>query len=166
VTNYQPDRTDIGILMLLQQDATLSHKELAHRLHKTVTPIHVRVRRLQQEGYIRKYTALLDPKKVGRGLIGFIQVQLVKHSEESLTAFMQEAVKLTEVMECYHMTGSFDFLLRIAIKDMDEYNMLLMKKLANLPGVGMMQSFFVMSEAKYETGYTLRFKDIADNEKS
>jgi len=153
--DHQPDETDIGILSLLQDDARLTHKEIAHRLHKTITPIHVRVRRLQDEGYIRKYTALVDPKKIGRGLIGYIQVQLVKHSEESLTAFMQEAVKLAEVMECYHMTGAFDFLLRIAIKDMEEYNKLLMKKLANLPGVGMMQSFFVLSEAKYETGYVL-----------
>ena len=153
MSHYRPDETDYGILTLLQADARLTHKEIAHRLHKTVTPIHVRVRRLQDEGYIRKYTALVDPRKVGRGLIGYIQVQLVKHSEESLTTFKQEAVKLAEVMECYHMTGAFDFLLRIAIRDMDEYNRLLMKKLANLPGVGMMQSFFVMSEAKYETAY-------------
>jgi len=156
--NNQPDETDIGILSLLQEDARLTHKELAHRLHKSITPIHIRVKRLQDEGYIRRYTALVDPKKIGRGLVGYIQVQLVKHSEESLTTFMTEVVKLAEVMECYHMTGAFDFLLRIAIKDMDEYNKLLMKKLANLPGVGMMQSFFVMSEAKYETAYAIDIK--------
>jgi Lrp/AsnC family leucine-responsive transcriptional regulator len=158
--NNKPDETDIGILSLLQEDARLTHKELAHRLHKGMTPIHIRVKRLQDEGYIRKYTAIIDPKKVGRGLIGYVQVQLVRHSEESITSFMKEAVKLAEVMECYHMTGSFDFLLRIAIKDMDEYNTLLMKKLANLPGVGMMQSFFVMSEAKYETAYHLTGKQM------
>ena len=158
MTNNQLDDIDIGILKLLQEDSRLTHKEIAHRLHKTITPIHIRIKRLQDEGYIKRFTAILDPKKIGKGLIGYIQVQLVKHSEESLTIFMQEAVKLGEVMECYHMTGAFDFLLRIAIKDMDEYNKLLMKKLANLPGVGMMQSFFVMSEAKYETGYVLNTK--------
>jgi Lrp/AsnC family leucine-responsive transcriptional regulator len=149
------DQTDLEILKLLQQDARLSHKEIGHQVHKSITPIHARINRLQEEGYIKSFTAILDPKKIGRGLIGYIQVQLDKHSAESLTMFMEEVVKLVEVMECYHMTGAFDFLLRIAIKDIDEYNTLLMTKLANLPGVGNMQSFFVMSEAKHETAYVL-----------
>jgi DNA-binding Lrp family transcriptional regulator len=149
------DDTDIGILKLLQQDARLSHKELAHRLHKSVTPIHLRVRRLQEEGYIKRYTVLVEPKKIGVNLIAYTQVQLKEHSQESLKAFQAEVVKLKEVMECYHLTGIFDFLLRIAIRDMDEYNDLLMNKLSKLPDVGTMQSFFVMSEAKRETGYTI-----------
>ncbi|MDB5116767.1 MAG: winged helix-turn-helix transcriptional regulator [Mucilaginibacter sp.] len=149
------DQTDIGILQLLQNDARLTHKELAHRLHKTVTPIHLRVRKLQEEGYIKRYAAIVDPKKIGRGLIAYTQVQLKQHSQESLLAFQAEIIKLSEVMECYHMTGAFDFLLRIAISDMDEYNQLVMTKLSNMPDVGMMQSFFVMSEAKNESAYTL-----------
>ncbi|HEY4325181.1 MAG TPA: Lrp/AsnC family transcriptional regulator [Mucilaginibacter sp.] len=149
------DKTDVGILNLLQEDSRLTHKELAVRLHKTITPIHARVRRLQEEGYIKRYTAIIDHKKIGRSLIAFTQVQLKEHSQERLMAFMSEAVKLPEVMECYHMTGSFDFLLRIAIKDMDEYNLVLMKKLSMLPDVGTMQSLFVMSEAKHETAYIL-----------
>ena len=153
--NQNLDQTDIGILNLLQTDARLSHKELAHRLNKTVTPIHVRVRRLQSDGYIKRYAAIVDPKKIGRDLIAYTQVQLKEHSQKSLMAFSAEIIKLTEVMECYHMTGAFDFLLRIAIKDMDEYNQLLMNKLSNLPDVGTMQSFFVMSEAKNETAYML-----------
>jgi Lrp/AsnC family leucine-responsive transcriptional regulator len=153
--NQDLDQTDIGILNLLQTDARLSHKELALRLNKTVTPIHVRVRRLQNEGYIKRYAAIVNPKKIGRDLIAYTQVQLKEHSQKSLMAFSAEIIKLTEVMECYHMTGAFDFLLRIAIKDMDEYNQLLMNKLSNLPDVGTMQSFFVMSEAKNETAYTL-----------
>ena len=153
--NHDLDQTDTGILNLLQTDARLSHKELANRLNKTVTPIHVRVRRLQNDGYIKRYAAILDPKKIDRGLIAYTQVQLKEHSQKKLMAFSEEVIKLTEVMECYHMTGAFDFLLRIAIKDMDEYNQLLMNKLSNLPDVGMMQSFFVMSEAKNETAYSL-----------
>ena len=71
MTHHQPDETDLNILALLQQDARLSHKEIAHRLHKTITPIHMRIKRLQQDGYIRKYTALLDAKKLGRKLIAY-----------------------------------------------------------------------------------------------
>lgn len=153
--NNKLDPTDKGILSLLQGDARLTHKELGDRLHKTVTPIHVRVRRLEEEGYIKRYAAIVNPKKIGRGLIAYTQVQLKQHSQESLKNFQIEAIKLSEIMECYHMTGAFDFLLRIAISDMDEYNLLVMNKLSKLPDVGMMQSFFVMSEAKNETAYPL-----------
>lgn len=149
------DQTDKGILELLQVDARLTHKELGHRLHKTVTPIHLRVKRLEEDGYIKRYAAIIDPKKIGRSLIAYTQVQLKQHSQGSLQNFQLEVVKLTEVMECYHMTGAFDFLLKIAIADMDEYNHLVMDKLSRLPDVGMMQSFFVMSEAKNETAYTM-----------
>jgi Lrp/AsnC family leucine-responsive transcriptional regulator len=149
------DEIDTGILQLLQQDARLSHKELAYKLNRSVTPIHVRVRRLQEEGYIKHYTAIVNPKKVGINLIAYTQVQLKEHSQEKLKGFQAEVVKLKEVMECYHLTGIFDFLLRIAIRDMEEYNDLLINKLSKLPDVGTMQSFFVMSEAKHETAYTL-----------
>lgn len=149
------DPTDTGILQLLQQEARLTHKEIGERLHKSITPIHARVKRLQEEGYIKRYAAILDPKKIGRGLIAYTQVQLKEHSQETLEGFKSEVIKLPEVMECYHMTGAFDFLLRIAIADMDEYYLLLQNKLSKLPDVGVMQSFFVMSEAKNETAYVL-----------
>jgi Lrp/AsnC family transcriptional regulator, leucine-responsive regulatory protein len=149
------DQIDTGILQLLQQDARLTHKEIAYKLNRSVTPIHVRVRRLQEEGYIKRYTAIVNPKKVGINLIAYTQVQLKEHSQEKLKGFQAEVVKLKEVMECYHLTGIFDFLLRIAIRDMEEYNDLLINKLSKLPDVGTMQSFFVMSEAKHETAYAL-----------
>lgn len=149
------DETDLGILNLLQKDALMFHKDIALHLHKSVTAIHTRIRRLEEGGYIKRYTAIIDHKKIGRGLIAYTQVQIRQHSQESLSAFQNEVIKLNEVMECCHMTGAFDFLLRIAIKDMDAYNELLMNKLSKLPDVGMMQSFFVMSEAKHETAYIL-----------
>jgi Lrp/AsnC family leucine-responsive transcriptional regulator len=154
--NNQLDETDIAILKLVQQDAHMTHKELALRLHKSVTPVHIRVKRLEDEGYIKRYVAIVEPKKIGRGLIAYTQVQLKEHSQDALLGFKDEVIKLVEVMECYHMTGAFDFLLRIAISDMNEYNELLMKKLSKLPDVGMMQSFFVMSEAKNETAYPIQ----------
>jgi len=154
-TNYKIDQTDKGILRLLQQDARLTHKEIAARVNKSVTPIHVRIRRLEDEGYIKRYTAVIDPLKIGKGLIGFTQIQLKEHSQESILAFQREVVKLGEVMECYHMTGAFDFLLKIAIEDINEYNDLLMEKLSRLPHVGNLQSFFAMSVAKNETAFLI-----------
>ncbi|MGZ3812090.1 MAG: Lrp/AsnC family transcriptional regulator [Mucilaginibacter sp.] len=156
------DAVDMGILALLEKDSRITHKEIAHSLNKSVTPIHVRIRRLQEEGYIRKYTVIVDHKKVGRGLIAYTQVQITQHSHTSLFDFQKEVIKLPEVMECCHMAGAFDFLLRIAIRDMDEYNALLMNKLSKLPDVGKMESFFVMSEAKRETGYVLGGKKSRD----
>ncbi len=150
------DKTDIGILNALQTDCRISNRKLGLQLNKSETPIQQRVQNLVEAGYIKRFTAIVDSKKVGRGLTGYTQVILEKHTEASLTAFMEEARKLEEIMECYHMTGAFDFLLRIVIADMDEYSRILMKKLGNLPGVRHFESFFVMSEVKCETAIALR----------
>jgi len=99
--------------------------------------------------------AIIDHKKVNRGLIAYTQVQVKPHAEENLIAFLDEVIKLDEVLECSHLTGKFDFLLKIAVRDMDEYNQLLRNKLARLPKVDNMESFFVMSQAKQETGINL-----------
>lgn len=151
------DAIDLRILELLQQDSNLSVKEVAGKLRMTTTPVHLRIKRLWDEGYIRRYTALLDPAKVGLELIAYTQVTLKEHTQEALLAFQSQVVKLTEVMECYHMNGNFDFLLRIAISDMKAYSEVLMAKLSKLPDVGTMNTYFVMSEVKYETAYTLNF---------
>lgn len=155
MTKSIPDQTDLGILNLLQNDARLTHKELGHRLHKTITPIHIHVKKLEEQGYIKRYAAIVEPKKVGLNLIAFTQVQLKQHVQESLRSFQQEVVKLPEVMECYHMTGAFDFLLKILVEDMDSYSDLLTSKLSILPDVGTMQSFFVMTEVKNEIALPL-----------
>ncbi|RFZ91124.1 Lrp/AsnC family transcriptional regulator [Mucilaginibacter conchicola] len=150
---YNPDRTDLEILRLLEQDGRMSHKVIAQTVHKSITPVHSRISKLEKSGFIRKITALINPKLIGRGLTAYTQVLLKVHSQESLENFIAEAVKIKEVMECYHMTGTFDFLLRITIRDMEAYNELLLKQLSNLPAVAQMQTFFVISEAKYETAY-------------
>ena len=150
---YELDRVDKEILNLLQNDARLSHKQLAATVNLSISPVHVRVRRLEETGYIQRFTVILNSKKLDRGLIGYVQVKLVDHSEETLTRFMSEAVKLDEVMECYHMSGAYDFLIRIAVRDMDEYSNILLKKLSGLPGRPHFESFFVMNEGKRETGF-------------
>ncbi len=153
--NNKLDETDRRILTLLQSDSRISHKEISHQVHKSVTAIHVRVKRLVEEGYIKTYTVIVDNTKIGRGLTGFVEVNLEKHTESSLTTFMQEVVKLDEVMECYHLTGAYDFLLRVAIDDMNEYSEVLLKKLSNLPGIENFTSHFVMTNVKHETAYTI-----------
>ncbi|GGB20486.1 Lrp/AsnC family transcriptional regulator [Puia dinghuensis] len=149
------DDIDLKILSLLQQDASLTNKEIAFQLHKSVATIHDRTRRLKEEGYIRRVAAILDPKKIGKGLIAFSHVLLNDHTSTTLTTFEREVIKFPEVMECFQMTGTFDFLLRVATADMEEYQRFYRNKLANLPNISTVQSFFVLTEVKSDTAYPL-----------
>lgn len=152
----QLDQTDQRLLKILQEDATLSNKELASKLHKSVAAIHERVKKLKTAGYIKKTVAILDRHKVGIGLISFSQVFLKAHTFEVLNEFENEVAKFPEVMECYQMAGSYDFMLRIATKDMDAYHHFLRHKLAVLPHVNTVQTYFVLSETKSETAYPIQ----------
>jgi Lrp/AsnC family leucine-responsive transcriptional regulator len=149
------DSTDLRILQFLQHDARITTKEIAHKLGKTVTPVYERIKRLEEEGHILRYVALLNKDLIGKHLTAFTTVQLKEHSAAALRGFEKEVVRFPEVMECYHLTGQFDFLLKIAIKDMVEYNGFLMNKLATLPNVGGLETFFALSEGKKETAYAL-----------
>lgn len=149
------DHTDIEILKLLQYDATLTNKELAFKLNKSIATIHERIRKLKQQGYIKRIVAILDRKKIGKSLIAFSQVLLKEHTADTLVSFENEVAKFSEVMECFQMTGAFDFILRIATTDMDAYHQFLRNKLATLPNISTVQSFFVLSETKSETAYPL-----------
>ena len=148
------DITDLEILKLLQKDAELTNKEIAAKLFKSVATIHERIRRLKDQGYIKRTVAIIDGKKINRGLIAFSHVLLNDHAADTLTTFEKEVVKFPEVMECFQMTGSFDFLLRIATSDMDAYH-LFYRRLATLPNITTVQSFFVLSETKSDTAYPL-----------
>lgn len=149
------DDVDLAILRLLQHDASLTHKEVAFRLHKSVATIHERTRRLKEEGYIRRVVAILDRKKINKSLIAFSHVLLNDHTAHTLDTFEREVAKFPEVMECFQMTGTFDFILRIATSDMEEYQRFYRNKLAMLPNITTVQSFFVLSETKSDTAYPL-----------
>jgi DNA-binding Lrp family transcriptional regulator len=149
------DLVDLNILRLLQKDAGLTNKEIAHQLNKSVTTIHERIRRLKEEGYIRKIVALLDRKKINKGLIAFSHVLLNDHTANTLATFEREVAQFPEVMECFQMTGTFDFILRIATSDMDAYHDFYRNKLATLPNITTVQSFFVLSETKSITAYPI-----------
>lgn len=142
------DSTDRQIISLLQRDSSVPHKEIGRHVHKSPTAIHTRIKRLLEQGYIKAFAAVVDYTKMGRGLTGFVSVTMEKHTEQILVAFMAEVNKFDEVVECYHITGAYDFLIRVAIRDMNEYNDVLLKKLANLPGIESITSQFVLSSVK------------------
>jgi len=149
------DPTDIAILKLLQTDASLTSKEISFKLHKSIATVHERTRRLKEQGYIKRVVAILDRKKINKSLIAFSQVLLNDHAADTLAGFESEVSKFPEVMECFQMTGAFDFILRIATSDMEAYHDFYRHKLATLPNITTVQSFFVLSETKSDTAYPL-----------
>ena len=149
------DATDLEILKLLQNDALLTNKEISYKLRKSIATVHERIKRLREQGYIHRTVAILNRKKINKSLIAFSQVLLNDHTATTLQNFEQEVIKFPEVMECFQMTGTFDFLLRIATSDMDAYHDFYRNKLATLPKITSVQSFFVLSETKSETAYPL-----------
>lgn len=149
------DQTDKEILRLLQADATLPGKEIALLVNKSTAAVHERIRRLRNEGYIRKIVAVLDKKKINKNLVAYSQVLLHNHSEKTLSLFAQAVIQFPEVVECHQMSGAFDFLLKVVTADIESYHHFYIGKLAKLPDITTVQSFFVLSEAKNETAYPL-----------
>ena len=149
------DDIDIKILRLLQENCRMTNREIGEKLHKTSSPINDRIRRMQEEGVIKKYAAVLNHHKINLGLIAFNHVKLKDHSEQSLTDFESEIIKSPEVLECYHMSGDYDFILRIAVVNLPAYHQWLMTKLFRILSVGSVQSTFVMKEAKTQTPYPI-----------
>jgi DNA-binding Lrp family transcriptional regulator len=143
------DSTDKEILRHLQQDALLTTKELASRLNLSPTPVYERVRRLEKDGVIKKYVALVDREKVSKDLMVFCSIRLKEHAQQAGAKFVEEIVAL----ECYNISGDYDFMLKIVVHDMREYQAFLMNKLASLENIGSTHSIFVMSEIKHETAF-------------
>jgi len=150
------DEVDIKILRLLQDNCRLTNKEIGEKLHKTSSPINDRIHRMQEQGVIKKYAAVLNHRKINLGLIAFTHVQLKDHSEQSLTLFESEIIKNPEVLECYHMSGEYDFILRVATVNLPAYHHWLMTKLFRILPVGSVQSTFVMKEAKAQAPYPIK----------
>lgn len=147
----QLDKTDILILKALQNNAKVNMKELASELNMTKTPIYERVKRLEDEGYIKNYVALVDNKKVGLPLIVYLNISLAIHNDEHITRFEEEIQQIDEIVECYSIGGVYDFFLKVIVKDLETYNSFVFEKLTKVHGIVKMQSSFVLSEIKHTT---------------
>jgi Lrp/AsnC family leucine-responsive transcriptional regulator/Lrp/AsnC family transcriptional regulator len=145
------DNTDQAILQHLQENALLTTKELSSRLNLSYTPVYERVRRLEKEGVIKKYVALVDREKIGKNLIAFCNISLKEHSRANGEKFVKAVLSFDEVAECYNISGGYDFMLKVVVNGMPEYQQFLMNKLGTLDSIGNTHSIFVMSEIKHET---------------
>lgn len=148
---HTPDETDYAILRYLQKDATLKTRELAEMLNLSYTPVYERVRRLEKDGIIKKYVALADREKLGKKLMVFCNIALKEHSRAMGEKFVDAVLAMPEVLECFNISGDYDFLLKIVVNDMPEYQQFLMQKLGSLENIGSTHSLFVMGEIKSST---------------
>ena len=150
------DAIDKRILMVLQNDAKANIKMIAEKSGLSVSPTFARIKKLEQLGYIKKYVALLDEVKIGKSIQVFCQVTLSIHSKEVIDNFKKKIAKLSDVMGCYHVSGNYDFLLKIAVKDMNEYQRFAVEKLSVIEGISNVQSTFVLEEIKNEVAHKLQ----------
>jgi Lrp/AsnC family leucine-responsive transcriptional regulator len=149
------DETDIKILRILQRDGRITNSALAKEINISPPPTSERVKKLENSGLIRKYVALLDPRAVGIGTHTFVEVKLAAHGREAVFEFLEAIQRLDEVMECHHVTGDADFLLKIAVRDIAAYENLVLHELTQLPHVGNLTTMVVLSTFKNETAFNL-----------
>lgn len=149
------DKIDREILMHLQENAKQNTKEIATKIGLTVTPTYERIKKLEQSGFVKKYVALLDRNLIGKQIIAYCQITLFKHQKELIDSFKENILSLPEVMECHHVSGNFDFLLKVAVNDMNQFQGLINEKLSVFEGISTIQSSFVMNSFKDTTVFDL-----------
>ena len=152
---YVLDEIDIQLLKTLQKNAKLTTKELAEAVHLTPTPVFERQKRLERQGYIKRYIAVLDPELMGQGLLVFCKVKLKQINHELAEAFARRIQRTPEVTECYNTSGSFDYLLKVRTADMKHYQEFILNKLGNIENLASIESIFVMDEVKQSYGINL-----------
>ncbi|WP_298500142.1 Lrp/AsnC family transcriptional regulator [uncultured Algibacter sp.] len=145
------DATDKKLLEFIQQDSKQTNKELSNKLKMSVTAVYERIKKLEKEGYINGYIAVVNKEKVDRNFVVFCHVKLIQHSQEFVISFEKEVKQLDEVLECYHLSGDYDYLLKVIVKDMAAFREFMVKKLTRINHIGSTHSMFVINEVKYST---------------
>ena len=149
------DPIDKAILNMLQEDSRVTLKEMAKSLNLSTTPVFDRMKKLEKAGVIKKYVALVDQKKIGKNLTVFINLSIKEHDKTSISEFVKVITQFPEVMECHHITGNADFLLKLVLSDIEAYNQFILDKLSVIPHIGRVDSRFSLSERKSTTMLTI-----------
>jgi Lrp/AsnC family leucine-responsive transcriptional regulator len=149
------DDIDKKLLLMLQTDAKKTTKALSLKLNLSVTAVYERIKKLEKEGVIEKYVALLNSSKIDRNFVVFCHLKLIQHTKEFISKFESQIIKLPEVLECHHVSGDYDYILKILVKDMAAYRSFLVTKLTTLEHIGSTHSTFMISEVKKTTVVSL-----------
>ena len=156
MTTVELDRTDLRILEVLQHDGRISNQELAERVSLSPSPCLRRLRRLEELGVIRQYVALVDPQRIGLGLLAYVTVKLEKRGKMPMDEFRARVQTWPEVLACYAMTGDMDYLLRVHVEDLEHFSRLVMNQLLKQPGVVDVKSSFALDRIKETTALPLK----------
>tara|TARA_Y100000815_G_C13162696_1_gene432293 strand:- start:183 stop:641 length:459 start_codon:yes stop_codon:yes gene_type:complete len=149
------DDLDKKLLKLLQEDSKQTNKALSNALGLSVTAVYERIRKLENNKVISKYVALLNKKQINKDFVAFCHVKLTQHTQDYVVKFEKEIRKLEEVLECYHLSGDYDYLLKVLVKDMSEFREFIVKKLTTLDHIGSTHSMFMINEVKHTTAVVL-----------
>ena len=150
------DEKDAEILRALQDDADVTNKELAVKVHLSPTPVFERVKRLREQGYIKKLAAVLDADRLDCSFIAFCFIKLKQHTFENARRFMDSVQDIEEVGECYNISGDYDFMMKVYVSSMKEYQRFVLRIMGDLDCIGGLNSFFVMGEVKNNCGIPVR----------
>lgn len=149
------DEKDIKLLNLLQEDGKQTNKELSNKLNLSVTAVYERIKKLEAQGTIAKYVALVKKERVDKAFVAFCHIKLLQHSKDYVLNFEKEVANLQEVLECYHISGDYDYLLKVHVRDMDEFRDFMVKKLTTISHIGSTHSMFVINQVKHTTALTI-----------
>ena len=142
------DATDIAILKILQENAALTNKQIAARVHLSPTPVFERIKRLREQGYIKNFVAVLDAEKLNCSFMAFCYIKMKQHTFDNAQRLMDAVQSMEEVGECYNISGDYDFLLKVYVSSMKEYQQFVLRILGELDCIGGLNSSFVMGEVK------------------
>lgn len=142
------DEKDLQILRMLQQNARTTVKEISEQIQLSTTPVHERIKRLEAQGVIQQYATLLNPTLVQKGLMVICYVSLKQHNKSAGAKFIKQIMEMPEVIECYNISGEFDFMLKVVAEHMDDYYHFHVNKLSQAENIGHLQSVFVMGVIK------------------
>lgn len=142
------DEKDLAILRVLQENARATVKEISDTVHLSTTPVHERIKKMEESGVIRQYAALLDHTKVNKGLMVICYVSLKQHNKHAGAKFIKSILEMNEVIECLNISGEFDFMLKVLAESMDDYYDFHVNKLSQADNIGHVQSVFVMGVIK------------------
>ena len=149
------DAIDTKLLELLQNDCKQTNKELSNKLNLSITAVYERIKKLENNGVIDRYVALINKEKIEKAFVAFCHIKLVQHSQDFVTKFEREVIKINEVVECYHISGDYDYLLKVHVADMVSFREFMVKKLTTIHHIGSTHSMFMINEVKYTTAIDL-----------
>lgn len=149
------DAIDTKLLELLQIDCKQTNKELSNKLNLSITAVYERIKKLENNGVIDKYVALINKEKIDKAFVAFCHIKLMQHSQDFVTKFEREVIKIEEVVECYHISGDYDYLLKVHVKDMEAFREFMVKRLTTINHIGSTHSMFMINEVKYTTAISL-----------